>query len=259
MMHKFFHDGQEMAYKVLGDSASDIVVIWAHGWGVTHTTLLNLATPFTAQACHIMVDFPGFGASPAPASVWAPKDYAVFMAHFLRSLPQEKVLWVGHSFGCRVGVNLAAENPELVSSLCMIAGAGLPRLRSPAQKLSHFLRVRFYKFLKACIPFGISEEWLKSRFGSADYKQAGAMRNILVATVNEHLTDVALNVQCPATLIYGSQDTATPPSMGLQYNQLIPSSKLVVLEGHDHYTVINEGRHQVATHLKPLIQSLKSL
>ncbi|MCF8496269.1 MAG: alpha/beta hydrolase, partial [Alphaproteobacteria bacterium] len=223
------------------------VIVWAHGWGQNLHALDALASPFERQGHHILIDFPGFGNSPPPPRAWGTADYADAVAALIRSKTQEPVLWIGHSFGCRVGIQMAARHPDLVRGMVLIAGAGLPRKRPMHRKLSMKARVALFKFLKKLIPLGLNEEWLKTKFGSRDYRTASpAMRALFVKVVNEDLSAQAAQIRCPVLLIYGQNDTETPPEIGKRLNALIPGAELIVLPEQDHYSVLNEGRHQVA-------------
>ena len=165
------------------------------------------------------------------------------------------VVWVGHSFGGRVGIQLASRHPDAVSRAGLIAAAGLPRQRSGLEQARLKGRVWTYKALKRLAPLaGVSEDDLRRRFGSADYQNAGAMRDIFLEVIREDLTDVARRITCPVHLIYGAADTETPPEIGERLARLIPGANLTVLDGLDHYSVLAEGRHQVAKRLKSWLE-----
>ncbi len=240
----------QISYEIRG-SETGPTVVWAHGWGQTGQSFIPLAESL-GGARHIVVDFPGFGKSPAPPDNWATGEYADAMAELLRG--KGPVLWVGHSFGCRVGLRLAAKYPEMVSGLFLIAAAGLPKKLALHKKLYYKARVKLFKGLKKLIPLGLSQEWLYQTFGSPDYKNAGPMRTILVRVVNEDLTHAAEQVQCPVILAYGTRDTETPVEMGKRYQKLIGNSELLQFEGLDHLSILGEGRHQVAPYLKKFIE-----
>ncbi len=248
-------DFNGIKYKVSGGKDA-LIVVWAHGWGQSHAAFDALIAPFADKARHVAIDFPGFGQSAAPESIWGTADYADAMADFLREVCGDApVLWVGHSFGCRVGLRMAAQHPALIKGLCLIAGAGIPR-QLPLHKSLYFKgRIAVFKGLKKLIPLGLSEDWLRSKFGSADYRNADpVMRSILVKTVNEDLRGIAPKIACPVTLIYGENDTETPPQIGEKFHAALQNSKLVVLKGQDHYTVLGAGRHQVLRHVKEFIE-----
>ena len=253
-MQRFQADQGEIHFETAGSGEAP-VFIWAHGWGQNHTGLQALSAPFQAKGRHILVDFPGFGASPPPPSVWGTEDYADAMATLIKSQTNKKVIWIGHSFGCRVGLQIAARHPDLIAGLFLIAAAGLKRKRPLHKQIYLKGRVALFKTLKKCIPLGVSEEWLKKKFGAADYKNAsGTMRGVFVKSVNEDLTTVAENIRCPVTLIYGTKDTETPLEIGERFHALIQNSKLVPLEGQDHYSVLSTARHQVAHILQSFIE-----
>ncbi len=229
--------------------------IWAHGWGQNRDALKPIAQSLLSFGTHDFLDFPGFGASPRPDSAWTTADYADLAARWLAANGTgHPVVWVGHSFGCRVGIQLAARHPARLDRMMLIAAAGLPRHRSPLQRAKFKGRVYGYKALKRLAPLaGVSQDQLREKFGSADYKAAGAMRDILVKVVNEDLTHEAERISCPVYLIYGARDAETPPEIGQRLASLIATSKIDVIDGLDHYTVLGEGRHQVTKRLKSFL------
>ena len=101
---------------------------------------------------------------------------------------------------------------------------------------------------------GLSERWLYKIFGSSDYRHAGAMRGVFVKVVNEDVTPILYKISCPVMLAYGTNDTETPLEMGERFHQLMRTSELMRFEGLDHYTILTEGRHQVASALKRFME-----
>lgn len=224
-------------------------VVWGHGWGQDHTAFAAMAQALGTGAAHTLIDFPGFGRSPPPPAVWGTEDYADAIAAWLATLPPVPVLWVGHSFGGRVGLRLAARHPDSVRGLFLIASAGLKRRRPPHRRLQLYLKVRLYKILRKLAGAGFSPEWLQKRLGSTDYRNAGVMRPVFVRTVNEDQTESVRKIGCPVQLVYGADDTETPPEIGERLADLIFGARLTVLPAQDHYSVLGEGRHQVLHHL----------
>ena len=240
-----------------GDSTADApLLLWAHGWGHTHRNLLPLAEAAPRAARSILLDLPGFGDSPPPPGPWGTEDYADAVAEWLAPRPAGRRIWIGHSFGARVGLQLAARHPELVDGLLLIAAAGLPRRRSPAERARLAARRWAFRVARHLAPEGPARDRLRARFGSADYARAGPLRPILLKAVNEDLTDVARRVRCPTVLVYGDRDTETPPEIGTMLGSLIPKSRLIVLRGFDHWNVLSEGRHQIVQRLSELVEQI---
>lgn len=244
----FTAGGAPHAYASLGlplDTATPHV-IWAHGWGQDHRAFLGIARSLQGAAHHTLLDFPGHGESPPPPAAWDTATYADAMADWLATLPRGRRIWVGHSFGCRVALRLAVRHPAAVDAMVLVAGAGLKRRRSPLERLRIFLKVRAFKALKLAEKLGIDVSARKARFGSADYRNAGAMRDTFVKVVSEDQEAEVGRIRLPVSLIYGSLDADTPPEFGERLARLIPGATLNIVPGLDHHTILSDGGPQIA-------------
>ncbi len=96
------------------------------------------------------------------------------------------------------------------------------------------------------------------KFGSADYKNAGPLRQTLVSAVTENLIAQARNVRCPALLIYGSEDTDTPPEIGKKYETLIPVARYEELKGYNHHDILTRGSYQCEAIIKAFLKDIKN-
>ncbi|MFN3700063.1 MAG: alpha/beta fold hydrolase [Alphaproteobacteria bacterium] len=227
------------------------LIIWGHGWGQSGKAFEALAQSLQALGAHCLLDFPGFGASPKPQDDWSTKDYADAIADHLKQSRlidrHGKIIWIGHSFGGRVGLQLASHHPDLVGQLIIIAGAGLQRKHSLLQKLKRKTRALIYQSLKKLALLGLlDQDKLFRCYASRDYQNAGEMREIFRNVIREDLTAQAQNISAPTLLIYGENDSETPPEFGERFHRLIKNSQLHILHGQDHYSVLSSGRHQVA-------------
>jgi pimeloyl-ACP methyl ester carboxylesterase len=240
-----------------GAAACDApLLVWAHGWGHSHRNMLPLAQAVRRPARSVLLDLPGFGAAPLPPGAWGTEDYADAVAEWLAGVEGRPRVWIGHSFGCRVGLQLAARHPGLVDGLFLIAAAGLQRQRSLREQAQFTARRWAFRIMRQITPEGPARERLRARFGSADYQRAGPLRPILIKAATEDLTEVARAVRCPSVLVYGDQDRETPPELGTRFNGLMPQSRLVVLRGFDHWSVLTDGRHQITQRLTEFLEQL---
>ena len=176
------------------------------------------------------------------------------MAEWLAGLSPARRVWVAHSFGARVGLQLAARHPEQLAGLFLIAAAGLPPRRPVLARATAAIRGGTFRLLRRLTPEGPARDRLRRRFGSADYRRAGPLRPILVKAVSEDLTAVARAVRCPTVLMYGDRDSETPPELGERLAGLIPQSRLVLLRGFDHWNVLTDGRHQIVQRLSEFME-----
>jgi pimeloyl-ACP methyl ester carboxylesterase len=251
--------GAEFAVVALPDDSGGAgsLLVWAPGWGQTHAELLPLAESVRRRGSSLLLDLPGFGAAPPPPAAWNTADYADAAADFLAGTQAARRIWIGHSFGCRVGLQLAARHPDLLDGLFLIAAPGLRPRRSLAARARLAARRWAFRLARNLAPEGPARERLRLRFGSPDYRQATPpMRRVLVKAVGEDLSEAARAVRCPAVLVYGDRDRDTPPDIGERFHRLMPRSRLVVLRGFGHLDIVTEGRHQVAQLLSDFLEQV---
>jgi pimeloyl-ACP methyl ester carboxylesterase len=208
-------------------------VIGLHGWARSRE---DLAAPLAGLHA-LAIDLPGFGASPEPPQAWGSESYAAMIAELLADLDRPQVL-LGHSFGGRIAVRLAAGWPELVSGLVL---AGVPLLRQPSARVSPAWRFRVARWgSRRGLVSDARMEKLRSHYGSEDYRRAsGVMRSVLVRVVNESYEEDLPRITCPVELVWGSNDTAAPLPMARQACALLPNARLEVIEGGGHMTPLS--------------------
>lgn len=81
-------------------------------------------------------------------------------------------------------------------------------------------------------------EYMKKYIGSRDYKAASPiMRQVLVNTVNEDLSEDAKKIKCPTLLIWGTNDTEAPIEDARELEKLLSDGALIELSG-THYAYI---------------------
>ncbi len=250
--------GTKLAITEIGSAEPDrLHLVWGHGWGQAAAALAPLAETLKPFASSSLIDFPGFGSSGNPPDIWGTTEYASLMAEWIATLPATRLVWIGHSFGGRVGIQLASRHPQLVFGMVLIAAAGLRRRRSFSERLRFHFRRTAFKTARRFVQEGPRLDGLRRRFGSSDYRSAGVLRPVFTRVVGEDLSDQAKRVACPTLLIYGSADTETPPEMGERFHALIPKSEFVVLNGFNHLSVLSEGRHQVTLRIRKFLELIE--
>jgi len=216
-------DGRVLAERIGGSPAR---VVALHGWGRTGADFSGLLAGLDALAIHL----PGFGPAGAPDAVWGTDDYARLVADAIE--PLGPVVVVGHSFGGRIAVRLAASRPELVTAL-VLTGAPLVRL-APAAKPKVSYRIAKSLNRIGLIPDSVMEA-RRAKAGSADYNAAqGIMRDIMVKTVNENYDADLARINVPTWLVWGENDTAAPTAAGKVASERIRGAHWTVVPGEAH-------------------------
>lgn len=232
-------DGLNINYKITGQGEDTVVIL--QGWAAPLSVYDLVASCISDRYRVVQFDFPGFGASEEPPEPWGVDGFTDFFIHFMERLQIQKATLIGHSYGGRVIIKLFTRDslPFQITNIVLIDSAGIMPVRSAAQKAS----IRRYKLLKKFADNSliktlfpdIVEDW-KSRQGSADYRNASPiMRQCLVKSVNEDLTDILPRVSPEVLLIWGEKDTATPLSDGQKMEELMPNAGLAVIPAVGHY------------------------
>ena len=149
-----------------------------HGWGRDHSDFTGLVSGTDA----VVLDLPGFGASPEPPEPWSTAQYADLVASVLDGFGGAAVV-VGHSFGARVAVHLTLD--RRVRAL-VLTGAPLANAPGHVQARPHFAYRAGRALHRARLLGDRRMERLRQRYGSEDYRNASeVMRGVLVKSVRE--------------------------------------------------------------------------
>ncbi len=237
-------DGYSICYKISGEGDETVVIL--QGWGTELSLYDSVANTICKKYKVIQFDFPGFGGSDEPREAWNVDAYADFFCEFIKKMQINKVILIGHSYGGRVIIKLAAREkvPFEIIRIVLIDSAGV------LSKKTFFIKFKNlrYKFLKKVLNVKLVytlfpeliDDW-RNRQGSADYRNASAMmKKCLVMAVNEDLTHLLPDIKQDTLLIWGDLDTATPIRDAKLMESKIPNSGLVVLKGAGHFSFLEQ-------------------
>ena len=225
MALRSFLEGELFA-EVYGEGPPGVLAL--HGWGRRGNDFAAVFDGYSG----IAPDLPGFGASPAPESAIGADAYADIVAKMLDSFDEPPVV-VGHSFGGRVAVCLAAKHPERVGPL-VLTGVPLIRLETGRQPSPAYRLARWLNRVGVLSDERMERE--KRRRGSDDYRAvSGVMRDILVKVVNETYEGQLMRISVSVQMLWGERDEEVPLSVAEAAQALIPDSSLEVLHGVGHF------------------------
>ncbi len=229
----------------LARTGTGVPTLLLHGWGASSDlftgTMRGLGDGFDL----IAPDFPGFGATEPPPAPWGVSDYMEWTLALMDSLGVERANLIGHSFGGRVAIKLAALHPERVAKLVLTDAAGI----LPKRTWRYHAQVRAFKTMRALAQSRYTPQplraWAASQVaqqGSPDYKAAsGTVRGSFVRVVNEDLREYLPRIKAPTLMIWGDRDEDTPLTDGQLMEQTIPDAGLVVFEGCGHYAYLEQS------------------
>jgi pimeloyl-ACP methyl ester carboxylesterase len=196
-----------------------------HGIGVSHRYLARLHQELALTANVYSFDLPGFGDAPRPARQVPVGEYAAFVRAGLAGAGVTSCVVIGHSMGTQHAVELALQEPGLVSGVVLMAPVVDPRRKSVAQQALALARDSMF-----------SESLSANAIVLSDYFRAGLRWYLteLPVMMQYPLEARIPGVSQPVLVLRGSKD----PVAGREWCQRLaaraPQGSLTEIPGQGH-------------------------
>ena len=237
--------GIRVRYVVVGQGEPLLLL---HGWGTSLDTFSAMAEDLGRFFRVTAFDFPGHGGSDMPPATWVVDDFVGLTLDLMAQLGIERAAVLGHSFGGRVAIKLAASHPEAVDRLVLVDSAGVPPPRTVGRVLKRVAsRCANAVGRRLGRPGQAVRGAIVRRIASPDYLNAGPLRDTFLAIVKEDLRPALSAIKCPTLLVWGESDDDTPVADARTMEKLIPNARLLVLKNAGHFSYLDQyGRFRLA-------------
>jgi pimeloyl-ACP methyl ester carboxylesterase len=215
-------------------------VVVLHGWKVKSGKYKNLRKALEKNGYKVFVpNMPGNGVEPVPEQPYVLSDYANFIKRYLLTNRVKRCIIIGHSFGGRVGICLAAESPQLVKRLVL---TGMPGFRTGSRLRRSLFRIiakigksmLFLPFLHSKIG-DYMRKLLYKLAGSYDYnKTDGIMRQTFKNIIQEDMAKLMRKIKSETIIIWGENDRIVPIFVAKKMRKEIQNSKLIIIPNAGH-------------------------
>jgi pimeloyl-ACP methyl ester carboxylesterase len=223
-------DGLMTNYQKTGEGP---VILMLHGWGDSSKTFDQLIKNLPTSYQYLSLDLPGFGGTQKPEQAWGLEDYADFVKDWLKKIGVSKAhAIIAHSNGGAIAIKALGRGKIAPGKLVLLASAGVRDNKNTRKKVLK-AAAKGGKAVTFFLP-GRTKERLKDSFYSSigsEAKLVPGMEETFRRVVSEDIQPSAKQVNTPTQLIYGKNDKSTPPSYGRIFSEIIPGSKLEIIEG----------------------------
>lgn len=222
-------------------------------------------------------DLPGSGASAKPNADYSPAFFTRFLVDFLDALGIESTAVIGNSLGGLVGLRLSLSEPERVTSLGLVASAGLGRevtyaLRSLALPGYGRLATTWAKRPPGAVqrilgrsallfarPRRVPREWLKEQYrlarrpGFLSAQLAAVRAQVGLRGQYEILTDQLSRLQMPVLILWGTRDRVFPYSQAQEAFKHLQAGSLELIPDCGHLPHVERPDNFLAS-LEPFLR-----
>ena len=238
--------GVNLHYEQYGQGDRHVLLL--HGWGCSVQHFEPIIHAMEGDYRLTVLDFPAHGASSRPPEPWGVGDFAACVKRLIQRLEIAPCDIIAHSFGGRVALWLAANEPQLVRRLVLTGCAGIkkPQTEEGKKRSERYQKLkRLYQGIEKIKPLESvaqkSLHALQQKYGSADYNALDdEMKKTFVKVIGEDLSPLLPRIKASTLLIWGENDQDTPLWMGQKMEKEIPDAGLVVFEGDDHFAYLRQ-------------------
>jgi 2-hydroxy-6-oxonona-2,4-dienedioate hydrolase len=232
----------ELPYKPLFHIGEGEPIILLHGLFGNLSNWEHVASEFATTHRVLVPRLPLFS---NPLTKERLDNLVDYLDAFIEAHNLSKVILMGNSLGGHVALLYAWRQPNKVKKLVLTGSSGLfensfggtfPRVKDYSY-IQEKVESTFYKREVATKEL-IDEVFETVQSRSKTLSIIGLAR----AAQRHNMTNLLQQVTAPTLLIWGLQDTITPPEVALEFHDLLPHSELIFLDHCGHVAMMEQPK-----------------
>jgi pimeloyl-ACP methyl ester carboxylesterase len=220
-------------------------ILLMHGSGLTHIVWSLHEQFYASQGFNVLsVDLPGHGNSEGP-SLKSIEEISDWIKSTMNVLSIKKLIIIGHSQGCLVGIDFAARYSKLISCLVLVAGS----YKMPVnQDLIDYAEAGDEKAVLLMMKWGY--EGSKAFIGGNPVKKiinsSREIREVLAVDLNacnnyKDGKESLEKINCPTLCIFGDLDKMVPLEVGNKMASMIKNSEKKIINNCGHMIIFEKA------------------
>ena len=220
-------------------------ILLMHGSGLTHIVWSLHEQFYASQGFNILsVDLPGHGNSEGP-SLKSIEEISDWVKSLMNVLDIKKIIIIGHSQGCLVGIDFASRYPNLINDLVLVAGS----YKMPVnQNLIDYAEAGDEKAILLMMKWGY--EGSKAFIGGNPVKKiinsSREIREVLAVDLNacknyKSGKESLEKINCPTLCIFGDLDKMVPLEVGNKMASMIKNSEKKIINNCGHMIIFEKA------------------
>jgi pimeloyl-ACP methyl ester carboxylesterase len=232
----------EFDYQPLLDVGEGDPVILLHGLFGNLSNWSNVAEEFGKQYRVIIPRLPFYS---TPISSERINDLALFVEQFINHHGFDTVTLMGNSLGGHVALLYTWREPSRVKKLVLAGSSGLFENSFSGT----FPRIKDYEYIKEKVSSTFyKQEVVTKELVDEVYSTIQSKANTLSilglarAAQRNNLADLLDQIDTPTLLVWGLQDTITPPEVALEFHAHLPHSQVIFLDHCGHVPMMEQPK-----------------
>ena len=220
-------------------------ILLMHGSGLTHIVWSLHEQFYASQGFNILsVDLPGHGNSEGP-SLKSIEEISDWVKSLMNVLDIKKIIIIGHSQGCLVGIDFASRYPNLINDLVLVAGS----YKMPVnQDLINYAEAGDEKAILLMMKWGY--EGSKAFIGGNPVKKiinsSREIREVLAVDLNacnnyKGGKESLEKINCQTLCIFGDLDKMVPLEVGNKMSSMIKNAEKKVINNCGHMIIFEKA------------------
>ena len=220
-------------------------ILLMHGSGLTHIVWSLHEQFYASQGFNVLsVDLPGHGNSEGP-SLKSIEEISDWVKSLMNVLDIKKIIIIGHSQGCLVGIDFASRYPNLINDLVLVAGS----YKMPVnQDLIDYAEAGDEKVILLMMKWGY--EGSKAFIGGNPIKKiinsSREIREVLAVDLNacnnyKSGKESLEKINCPTLCIFGDLDKMVPLEVGNKMASMIKNSEKKIINNCGHMIIFEKA------------------
>ena len=220
-------------------------ILLMHGSGLTHIVWSLHEQFYASQGFNVLsVDLPGHGNSEGP-SLKSIEEISDWVKSIMNVLSIKKLIIIGHSQGCLVGIDFAARYSKLINCLVLVAGS----YKMPVnQDLINYAEAGDEKAVLLMMKWGY--EGSKAFIGGNPVKKIinsfREIREVLAVDLNacnnyKGGKESLEKINCSTLCIFGDLDKMVPLEVGNKMSSMIKNAEKKVINNCGHMIIFEKA------------------
>ncbi len=230
---------EENGFKYLEEGDGEVLML-LHGLFGALSNFFDIINHFK---CNYRVVIPILPLYDLPLEETSVLGYVDYVERFVKFKKYDKSIVLGNSLGGHIALIYALKNPDKIKAVVLTGSSGLfesamgdsyPK-RGDYDYIKKKAEITFYD------PRHVTKELVDELFQIVN-DRSKVIRVLATAksAIRQNLGEELHKLTAPTLLIWGNNDTVTPPFVGEEFHKLIPNSQLLLIDKCGHAPMMEQ-------------------